>query len=295
MEQFRVYHYDSFTSIPHQGNPAGVVFKADRLSDSEMQLIAHRVGFNETVFVLESNRADIRLRYFTPGHEIGLCGHATIASIYGLHSNGMFGDVDSITLETKDGILPVSFSNKDNKLYIKMKQHSPQFLPFEGKVEELSASIGISPSEMEMTLPIVYGSTGAWTLLIPVKRLSSFREMKPNNNQFPNILKEMPKASVHPFCMEVVNSSSLMHARHFSSPFSGTTEDAVTGTASGVMGAYYLEYMDNEKDEVQFIVEQGQEIGKDGRVHVDVRRNPEGIDVYIEGTAVYVGEVNWKK
>ena len=30
-----------------------------------------------------------------------------------------------------------------------------------------------------------------------------------------------------------------MHGRHFSSAYAGTIEDPVTGTASGVMGAYY--------------------------------------------------------
>lgn len=48
----------------------------------------------------------------------------------------------------------------------------------------------------------------------------------------------MPKASVHPFCMKTYDRDADMHARHFSSPYSGTIEDAVTGTASGVMGAF---------------------------------------------------------
>jgi PhzF family phenazine biosynthesis protein len=53
------------------------------------------------------------------------------------------------------------------------------------------------------------------------------------------VLKEMPGASVHPFCFETYDPNAHMHARHFSSPFSGTIEDPVTGTASGVMGAYW--------------------------------------------------------
>ncbi|MFJ6208433.1 PhzF family phenazine biosynthesis protein [Lysinibacillus sp. NPDC092081] len=37
-----------------------------------------------------------------------------------------------------------------------------------------------------------------------------------------------------------------MHARHFSSPYSGTIEDITTGTPSGVMGAYFAEYIDRK-------------------------------------------------
>ncbi|MCY9531595.1 MULTISPECIES: PhzF family phenazine biosynthesis protein [Paenibacillus] len=29
------------------------------------------------------------MRYFTPGHEMNLCGHATIASLYCLHSKAI--------------------------------------------------------------------------------------------------------------------------------------------------------------------------------------------------------------
>jgi trans-2,3-dihydro-3-hydroxyanthranilate isomerase len=82
-----VYHYDAFARTPNMGNPAGVVFDANRLLDeTRMQELACAVGFNETVFVLPSDRADIRLRYYTPGHEISLCGHGTVAAL-GARSN----------------------------------------------------------------------------------------------------------------------------------------------------------------------------------------------------------------
>ena len=51
----------------------------------------------------------------------------------------------------------------------------------------------------------------------------------------------MPKASIHPFCLETYDSDSDMHARHFSSPSSGTIADAVTGTASGVKWVHILQ------------------------------------------------------
>ncbi|GEQ04119.1 hypothetical protein SCO02_25600 [Staphylococcus ureilyticus] len=84
-----------------------------------------------------------------------------------------------------------------------------------------------------------------------------------------------------------------MHARHFSSPFSGTTEDPITGTASGVMGAYFLKYIENKLDKpLSLIVEQGQEIGKDGKVMVKVTPDDKEWNVQIVGTAVYVQTFN---
>ncbi|CEI83196.1 hypothetical protein J18TS1_36380 [Oceanobacillus oncorhynchi subsp. incaldanensis] len=154
---------------------------------------------------------------------------------------------------------------------------------------DLAHSIGIEESDIHDNLPILYGSTGAWTLLIPINNLEAFRKMKPENKDFPAILKEMPKSSVHPICIETYDTDADMHARHFSSPFSGTVEDAVTGTASGVMGAYYTDYIrEDRKDVMKLVVEQGHEIGKDGRVGVQVSKNGESYDIQITGNAVFV-------
>ncbi|EJS69985.1 phenazine biosynthesis protein PhzF family protein [Bacillus wiedmannii] len=85
MKTIKVFHYDAFTNKPNMGNPAGVVLEADGLTEGEMQRIAEKVGFNETSFVLSSKEANIKIRYFTPGHEMDLCGHATVGTIYALH------------------------------------------------------------------------------------------------------------------------------------------------------------------------------------------------------------------
>ncbi|MNR56423.1 hypothetical protein D3C85_1769990 [compost metagenome] len=56
------------------------------------------------------------------------------------------------------------------------------------------------------------------------------------------------------------------------------------------MGAYYLTYMKPDLSSVEFSVEQGQEIGRDGTVYVNAIRNEEHMDIYISGTAVFVQE-----
>lgn len=292
MNNVKVLHYDAFSPYPNKGNPAGVVLDAAHLSESDMQSIAHKVGFNETVFVVSSDVADLRLKYFTPGHEIDLCGHATMASLFALKTKGILGEVSSVNIETHVGVLPIRFSfDNNNQLMIKMKQDHPKFIEFNGDRAKLAHAIGLTLDEVEEDLPIVYGCTGAWTLLVPVKNKESFNRMKPINRLFPDILTQLPKASVHPFAILNDNPHTLMHARHFSSPYSGTVEDPVTGTASGVMGAYYLNYIDTHLDSIQFNVEQGHEIGRDGKVSVDVYRNESGeMDVFISGTAVFVKE-----
>lgn len=292
MKSVKVYHYDAFSIEPNKGNPAGLVLNGDDLTDKEMQEVAFKVGFNETSFPIKSDIADLRIRFFTPGHEMNLCGHATMATVYALKTKGLLGDKTDFTIETKAGVLPIKISSTtDNEIYITMKQASPQFKDYKGSKEDLANTIGITTDDIDDELPILYGSTGTWTLLIPIKTLDAFSKMKPHNKLFPTILKEMPKASIHPFCLETFDSDADMHARHFSSPFSGTIEDAVTGTASGVMGAYFAKYIKrNFEEPLNLVVEQGQEMNKDGRVMVRVSNNEDNYDIEITGNAVYVKE-----
>lgn len=287
----KVIHYDAFAATPDQGNPAGIVLEADGLGHDEMQDIARRVGFNETVFVLRSDVADLKLKYYTPGHEINLCGHATIASLSCLRDRGLIDKAKSPTIETNVGMLPIAFEGERGEL-VRMKQDEPRFAPFHGDAERLMQAMGLRAEDLDDRYPIVYGSTGTWTLLVPVRSLEAFSRMAPRNRDFPAILTENPRASVHPFGMETRNAEALMHARHFSSPFSGTVEDPVTGTASGVMGAYYLTYMEPELASAAFVVEQGHEIGRDGRVRVEARRlEGRTMDVFVSGAAVFVKEM----
>ncbi|MEH7305709.1 PhzF family phenazine biosynthesis isomerase [Neobacillus drentensis] len=292
MKSVKVYHYDAFSSEANKGNPAGVVLNGDALTDAEMQEVASKVGFNETAFPIKSEVADLRMRYFTPGHEMNLCGHGTIATIVALIEKGLLSDKTDLTIETKAGILPIKINATINgEILITMKQASPQFIEFEGSKNDLVHAIGLTQVDIDDKFPIVYGSTGNWTLLIPIKKLNIFKMMKPNNYLFPTILKEMPNASIHPFCLETYDEHAQMHGRHFSSPYSGTTEDPVTGTASGVMGAYFTTYiMNNFETSLSLLVEQGQEMDKDGRVMVKVSKNKDHFEIEIMGNAVYVTE-----
>lgn len=253
----KIYHYDAFSNIPGKGNPAGVVLHADPLTADQMQDIAARVGFNETAFILDSEVADLKIRYFTPGHEMNLCGHATVASIFCMHERNLLQDKRELTVETKAGTISLKIKDTDNGVMIEMMQIPPSFESYRGSREALADALGICTGDIDDSMPIVYGSTGTWTLLVPIKELSSFENMKPQNQLFPAVLEQKPTCSVHPFCLQTYGPGRQVHSRHFSSPYSGTVEDPVTGTASGVIGCYFAAYINPGKPDYQI-----------GRAHV---------------------------
>lgn len=290
MKIVKVDHYDAFTKTAGKGNPAGVILKADEYSTQEMQEIAKQIGFSECAFLLPSDKADFSLRYFTPGAEVNLCGHATIASVYALfQETEKEAPVIHKKVETKAGIIDISYQPVDKEVV--MSQADAQFLPFEGNKKELVNSIGLHESDLDPALPIVYGSTGLWTVIVPIKKLEAFSRMKPDHSLFSSILEKVPNASIHPICVETLKEETALHGRHFSPASTGRIEDPITGTACGVMGAYYINYIHPSLQQCDIFIEQGQDAGYDGIVHVWAHKEEKALKVKIAGTAIKVEEL----
>ena len=75
------YVVDAFTKNVFHGNPAAVCVLEGWLPEERMQQIATENSLSETAFVVkEGDRYHIR--WFTPGTEVDLCGHATLASAF---------------------------------------------------------------------------------------------------------------------------------------------------------------------------------------------------------------------
>jgi len=287
--KLEVLCYDAFTDKSGKGNPAGVCFDCDDWSEEKMQSIAKQVGYSETAFLLtpDNPEADYRFRYFTPGHEVDLCGHATIATTIALAERMNLQESKNLRIETKAGLLEIVYDAEKNEVI--MEQANAKFELYEGSAKELLDTIELPEEVLDNRYPIVYGNTGIWTCVIPIKSLDYFKQMVPHNDEFQYVLKKHPFASIHLFCEDTINEDCLLHARHFSGSGMGSIEDPVTGTASGVMGAYYIKYMHPELNETEFLIEQGQDMGKDGFCRAFAKKHKDGeISVKIAGTGTYL-------
>lgn len=68
------------------------------------------------------------------------------------------------------------------------------------------------------------------------------------------------------FTRETLESTSTAHARFFT-PAMGDREDPATGSAAGPLAAY-LHARDVIRGNKEIVVEQGDEVGRPGRIHV---------------------------
>lgn len=74
-----IFQVDAFATRHFAGNPAAVMAMEDFPADAVMQALAAENNLSETAFLVRAGE-DYRLRWFTPGVEVPLCGHATLAS-----------------------------------------------------------------------------------------------------------------------------------------------------------------------------------------------------------------------
>lgn len=99
------YVVDAFTDKVFHGNPAAVCVLEKRLPDELMLSIARENNLSETAFTVKAGEK-YALRWFTPGGEIDLCGHATLGTAYVLF-NFYEQDRKRITFSTMSGDLTV--------------------------------------------------------------------------------------------------------------------------------------------------------------------------------------------
>ena len=99
------YIVDAFTDRPFSGNPAAVCVMEHWPDEASMKKLARENNLSETAFLVREERG-YHLRWFTPGTEVDLCGHATLASAYVI-LNHYCTDSDAVCFHTRSGALTV--------------------------------------------------------------------------------------------------------------------------------------------------------------------------------------------
>ncbi|MCR8978405.1 PhzF family phenazine biosynthesis protein [Brevibacillus laterosporus] len=136
----KYYIVDAFAENIFEGNPAAVCIMKEWLLDDIMQKIATENNLSETAFTVKEGDG-YRLRWFTPGGEIDLCGHATLATAYVI-ANYYENNVDRIKFQTMSGELVVL---KKDKLY---EMDLPSIMPEKHTLtKQMVEALGVKPIE----------------------------------------------------------------------------------------------------------------------------------------------------
>lgn len=274
-----VYVAAAFSKDDKGGNKAGVVLGRSELTSVQKAAIAKEMGYSETAFVLDSDKADFKLQYFTPTEEVPLCGHATIAAFSTLKLLNML-DKPDCTIETEAGILNIHI--KDDGLIL-MEQNRPAYL------EVLDSDIFtgcIERNFIDHRFPIQIVSTGLNDVMLPVDSVEHLEQLSPDFEMIANMSKEKEVVGVHAFTI-IKESDVTAICRNFA-PLYGIDEESATGTANCALACYLFKYY---KQQSQYVFEQGHNMGDISRIVVNLSYHENVIDsVFVGGYGYLLGK-----
>ena len=289
MPQYPFMQVDAFTNQALAGNPCAIVFNADDLSTEQMQAIALENNLSETAFVLQSDKADFRVRYFTPADEIPFAGHPTVATSHALLETGKIaftGAAHTIQLEMNVGNIPVEITRQNNTTLFTMTQNPPKFLNTYSP-EAVMPVVGLAPDDVLEGYPIQTVSTGTQHLMIPIKSHAALKRAVLQHGAY-KALRDRGDffGGPHLFGIGGVTEKGDTFARHLGLP-PDTHEDPFTGSSTGSMASYLWHYGLLQKN--KFIAEQGHWMNRPGSAQVEIIGERDNITaVKVGGEAVTV-------
>ncbi|KAE9289524.1 hypothetical protein PF008_g25864 [Phytophthora fragariae] len=237
---------DAFTSEAFQGNPTAVVLLSSsafhRPEATEwMQRVAIENNLSETAYAAPRERAakspedvvEYDLRWFTPGAEVKLCGHATLSTAFALNDAGHVTTDQVLHFHTLSGVLVCRFEVRSDtqKLLVLMDFPEQPAEPIGPNfpLDEVASALGVEP---ETILDVKKATTDLLVRLTP----EAFTKVNPNFVQLGAfdvrgfaVTAEMPQDS----------ASDVDIQSRFFAPRVGVNEDPVTGSAHCALGPYW--------------------------------------------------------
>lgn len=273
----------SFTVNGKGGNPAGVVFNADLLTEAQKLKIAQVVGYSETAFVANDDEADFEVSFFTTTGEVDFCGHATLATFSTLFQKGLV-TAGSYTQRTQAGLLSVSIESNGK---VVMDQQLPQKIA-SFSYQDIANIIGIEKSILESTkLPIEVISTGLPDVIIPVP-CGYLDTIEPNDALIADFCEQNEVIGFHVFELCEQESNIIASCRNFA-PLFGISEESATGSASGALACYLSEHLALTSD---YVFEQGRAMNCTSIITAAIKsKNASVTNVKVGGFASNIGSL----
>ncbi len=224
MTQYDLFQADAFTDEVFKGNPAAVMPLEAWLPDETLQAIAIENNLAETAYVIRRGEGRYDLRWFTPGAEVDLCGHATLATAHILCTE-LGEQHEEITFSTRSGDLIVS---REGGSYV---MNFPAYLNREEAIDQIDLieqATGVRPLEV-------------WSdafLLAVLPDAQTVRSVTPNIFRIQQI-----RHHAHDGCLLVTapGDEGFDFVSRFFAPGVGIPEDPVTGSAHCMTAPYWAE------------------------------------------------------
>jgi PhzF family phenazine biosynthesis protein len=262
MKSLSFQQVDVFTAVPFKGNPVAVVLDGDTLSSEEMQSIASWTNLSETTFVCAptDQRADYRLRIFTPRKELPFAGHPSIGSARAVLRCGLKPHTAGrLVQECGRGLVDIKIDGE--RLLLSLPE--PQFREAtEANLATVAGGLGVSAAEVQRAAIIDVGPVW-FTLQLGCGE--AVLALTPDMSKLA-ALNSIGITGVNVFGLYPAGAGADLEVRSFA-PGDGIPEDPVCGSGNGCVAA--LVRRDDILKVRSYFASQGRCIGRDGRVAIE--------------------------
>lgn len=261
---------DAFSSKPTKGNPVAVVLDADGLTDADMQAIAGWTNLSETTFVLPATdcTADYRLRIFTPQVELPFAGHPTIGSAHAMLEAGRVAPKSGVLVqECAKGLVHISVSDDSEPADRQIKFALPEAAIQAIDPAEVGLLCDIMPELDSTTAPLIIDVGPRW-LVGRARSVAALLDMQPDYPRIAALCDRIGGIGITLFADDATIGSAGIEVRTYT-PADGIDEDPVCGSGNGCV-AVYRRKNGMIKDGQSYVASQGQKVGRDGRIHVEL-------------------------
>ncbi|MBL8515387.1 MAG: PhzF family phenazine biosynthesis protein [Betaproteobacteria bacterium] len=211
------------------GNPLCVFENGEGLSDDEMQALALQFNLSETTFILPSDKANARVRIFTPAYEMPFAGHPTLGTAHVVNALRNAGGV--LKLEMKAGVIPVAFDGTRWAL----SANAPRWREVAESREFLADMLGLPVAALgERPLWV---NAGKEQLVIPLTSPDHVRAVKPKTDPFWRLQSEDGQSMAYVFAPQ---DDHTIVCRFFFPKAPAILEDPATGSACSNLGGWFV-------------------------------------------------------
>jgi PhzF family phenazine biosynthesis protein len=207
----------------------------------------------------------VSIRYFTPGKEVPLCGHATIATLKVLDTIGELAE-EGVLLETRSGTLRAGRRIEGGRrLYTMYQPEGRVTRPPRG--HDLARDAGVPPEALDYDLPVGVSESGNALLIVPIANGEALASLSHSALDFDLLPENL--TGIQFFTRSGLDACSF-RARSFIHPRYGITEDPACGTCAAALARYVEATETLFTGEVPFriTIETGVEIRRPGLIHV---------------------------
>jgi PhzF family phenazine biosynthesis protein len=223
---------DVFIGGPGGGNPVPLVADASTLSTREMQAIAQATG-HESAFVLAPTNpdADWRFRFFVPQHEMEMCGHATVGSLWALRQWGWWTSA-SARIETLSGLVDAEWDEAGQRVWVSQPAVQATALP-EHAARRVEAVLRLPTASVP---PMTNASTSRVKTLVEMPDVAALQALQPDFAAMETLCASIDSTGLYPYALAGRSSAGepVIAARQFPKS-SGYPEDAATGIAAAAL------------------------------------------------------------